>query len=99
MIAPSGGVFPPGAPGGEGGGGARLYLQRGAAGGWNSRDWGLGTRDWELPLLFPSPLSPVPSPAASCRSTVTSSRIQNDRPCVPITTSSSLITRSRIDVA
>ena len=34
-----------------------------------------------------------------CRSGVMSSRIQNDRPCVPTTRSSSLMTRSRIEVA
>ena len=37
--------------------------------------------------------------AAICRNGVMSSRIQNARPCVPTTMSSSLITRSRIDVA
>ena len=37
--------------------------------------------------------------AAICRSGSMSSRIQNDRPCVPTAMSSSLSTRSRIDVA
>src|ERR1043166_1765464 len=37
--------------------------------------------------------------AASWRSGSMSSRIQNDRPCVPTAMSSSLSTRSRIDVA
>src|SRR5512138_2743322 len=66
--------------------------------GLTCEDWGLGTGDSAgtlLPLLMPprgeglpgrvpSPLFPVPA-VTSCLSGVTSSRIQKERPWVPMT--------------